>query len=96
MRSIDQIIAAVEAAARVPQGSTRDTSCRVYEISLARHIACYIARKETHLSFKRIATAFGTDDHKIGLYAFNKISIALLNRDPHVIRVVNEASSPVA
>ena len=91
-RSIDQIIADTEAAACLPSGITKDMRCRTFDVSLARNIACYIARVETHRSFNAIAAAYGDRDHKMALNGFNRISVALRNKDHDITRLVAAAS----
>ena len=76
-RTVEKIIDDVEAAIGVPAGTLRDSTCRTREVSLARHVAYYVARRETKLSFAKIALAAGARDHKAVLYGFNRVSIAV-------------------
>lgn len=76
-RTIDQIIAAVAEASGVAEAVIRDLGQRTHDISLARHVAMYVARIETHQSFQKIARAFGTDDHTLTMHGFNRVSVDL-------------------
>jgi chromosomal replication initiation ATPase DnaA len=83
--TIHEIIAAVEKASGLPPGVAKDTSNRTDYIKLARYAAFYIARKKTHLGFRKIAQEFGTTDHAIALRAFNRISTGLRAGEPGVV-----------
>ncbi len=76
-RTIDQIIAAAAEASGVAEAVIRDLDQRTHDISLARHVAMYVARIETHQSFQKIARAFGTDDHTLTMHGFNRVSCDL-------------------
>ena len=91
-RTVPEIIAAVEAAAELPDGALVDMKRRTHDVSLARHVACYVAKRETHLSFKKIAMAFGSNDHKLILWGFNHIAIHVAKHDDAVVALINEVA----
>ena len=87
-RTVDAIIDAVERAAELPDGALREMHRRTHDVSLARHVACYIGRRETRLSLKKIARSFGSDDHKLTLHGFGKASSGLAQNDPAVVKLI--------
>lgn len=76
-RTVDKIIDDVEAAAGLPMGAIRDHTRRTRDVSLARHVVFYLARRETKLSYAKIGLQCGFGDHKAVLYGFNRISLAV-------------------
>ena len=90
-RGANEIIAAVEQLAGLPAGILKDKKNRTHDVSLARHVACYVIRKETAMSFERIARAFGNSDHKFVIWGFNRVSIALIQHEPLVTALYHKA-----
>jgi len=87
-RTIPEIILAAEKAVEIPLGRTFDMQCRTHEVSLARHVAVYVAKKETFFSFAKIAEAFGSYDHKFAMNGFNRVSKDLANNITEVKQAV--------
>ena len=96
MRTVSEIIAAAECVLGLPRGACAERERRTHDVSLARHLAYYIARRETRLSFARIAQETGALDHKAILYGFNRISCALAERDDGVIDLVRKIAPELA
>lgn len=80
-RSVEQIIEDVAHAASISFMRIYEMNERSYEISLARHVAVYIARKEAKLGFRRIAQVIGFSDHKGAFHAFNRVSYDIARGD---------------
>lgn len=91
MRTIAEIVAAAEAEMKLPPGLVADAlRHRTHEVCLARHVAYYVARKETRWSFALIAEAIlGRKDHKAVMHGFNRVSVALKTGDREVVELVN-------
>jgi chromosomal replication initiation ATPase DnaA len=90
-RSIEEIITFVETVAEFAPGTICDTTQRTHEVSLWRHIVFYVARRETHLSFKRIASATKVSDHKSILYGFNRIAVGVTQRNDEIVGILQAA-----
>lgn len=86
-RTIEQIIEDVAKAAGISFAVIYQPFCRTPEISLARHVAVYMAKKETKLSFKYIARKIGFADHKGAINAFNRVSCDLAARREATVKL---------
>ncbi len=62
-------------------------------VALARHIAIYLTKNLTGMSFKEIAVFFGKRDHSTVIHAYQKIKALALEEDEvkEIIRILNEA-----
>lgn len=70
--SVDTIQKAVAGFFKI-KVSDLNSNKKLKTFSLPRHIAMYLSRKLTNLSFPEIGTSFGGKDHSTVIYAVNKI-----------------------
>lgn len=91
-RSLLSIVAEVEKAAGLPFGVIEDLSLRTGDVSMARHVAYYVGRRETRLSFQRIADEIGSGDHRGIMYGFNRVSCALADGQQWAIGLVGKVA----
>ena len=77
---IDSIIKTVATAFNIRSSDIRGKR-RTKNLIKPRHIAMYLVRKHTNLSFPEIGREFGDRDHGSVLYGCNKITEAL-KQDP--------------
>lgn len=94
MRTLEQIVDAVERAVGLPKNATLDPDRRTRDVSLARHVIFYLARKETKLSFVSIAAHFHFD-HKSVMYGFNRVSCELAKGLPETVRILMKSGERV-
>lgn len=95
-RSVEQIILATAKAAGISPVVMRQMTCRTADVSLARAIAVYIAKKETKLGFRMLAEMFGYFDHKGALHAFNKASCKLAAGDVQALALFAGAGGRIS
>lgn len=74
MPTVAEITAMTAEYFGLPAEVIASTENRSYEVTYARHMAQYLARKLTYKSLRVIATDFSMKDHTGVLYAVNKIS----------------------
>lgn len=88
MTTVDQI---QEATARYFGLEVRDLLCKRQNarLVLARHIAMYLAWKDTRMSYAEIGRAFGDRDHRTVMHAIERIE----ERIPRPPRPVNLGNS---
>ncbi len=77
---LTNILTEVSKAYRIPVEILKSPGVRTPAVARARHIAIYLACKQTWLSKDNIAKFFNQRDHSATFYAFNKISM-LLGKD---------------
>lgn len=90
MATLAQIEELSEKLCGLPKGALRSTSL-TRDVSLGRHIYCYLARKETKLAFKVISLGIGLKDHKSAIYGFNRISIGMCTGDVEILTAIMKA-----
>ena len=80
---IDKIIATVEGVTDTPIGILS-----TYDATLARDVACYVARMDGPIPFAEIVRMMRYHDHSEALKGFNRVSLALIRCDPHIGQLV--------
>lgn len=95
IRSVEQIIEDVARAASISFTRIYEMNERSAEITLARHVAAYIARKETKLGFRRIAQIIGFSDHKGAVHAFNRVSCDIASGNEAIRALVLRAGGRI-
>ncbi len=89
--TIEEVVNATSSFLRIPLDMITDTKSRTFDVTNARHLAVYIARKLTFKSFEQIADIIYKDsgNHKSVIAAFNKISILVRENDAQVKMQIN-------